>query len=97
MSAFKELINGTTPVIVHMAAEWATPCVALAQTLKEIKQELGEQVKMIKIDVDKNPDVAQKFDVVGVPSLLLFKEGIIKWRYAGLIEKSEIMDMIHQL
>jgi thioredoxin 1 len=94
MSAFKELINGTTPVIVHFSAEWAKPSEGVGEKLKEAKQELGDLVKMIKIDIDKNPDVASKFAIVGVPCLLLFKEGVIKWRHSGTIEFAELVQEI---
>lgn len=87
MSAFKELINGETPVIVHLTAEWATPSIKLSETLVAVKQNLNDSVKMIKIDVEKNPDIATKFQVVGLPCLLLFKEGSIKWRHNGLIDE----------
>jgi thioredoxin 1 len=96
MSAFKDLINGSVPVIVHMSAEWAKPSEILSQTLRDVKAEMGEQVKMIKIDIDKNPDVASKFQVVGVPTLLLFREGVIKWRNSGIIEKEELFEIVNK-
>lgn len=96
MSAFKDLINGSAPVVVHMAAEWAKPCEILSNTLKEVKAEMGENVKLIKIDIDKNPDVAAKFQVVGVPTLLLFREGIIKWRNSGIIEKDDLIEIVNK-
>lgn len=96
MSKFTELINGTTPVLVDMFATWCGPCQTLAPILKEVKADLGEKLKIIKIDVDKNQELATKFDVRGVPTLILFKEGIIKWRQSGLVEKQQLIDVVKQ-
>lgn len=96
MSKFSELINGNTPVLVDMFADWCAPCKALSPILKEAKAELGEKVKIIKIDVDKNPQVAQKFEVRGVPTLILFKEGKLLWKQAGLVQKEQIIELINE-
>jgi thioredoxin 1 len=83
MSAFSDLINSPTPVLVVFVAEWGKYCDTVTDTLKHFKSTQGDQVKMIRIDMDKNAEVASKFDVVGVPTTLLFKEGSIKWRHSG--------------
>ena len=95
MSKFSELINGETPVLVDMFADWCGPCKALAPILKEAKAELGDKVKIIKIDVDKNPQVAQKFQVRGVPTLILFKEGKLLWRQSGVVPAEQIIQLIN--
>ncbi len=94
MSKFSELINGSTPVLVDMYADWCGPCKTLAPMLKDAKSQFGDKVKIIKIDVDKNPAVAQKFQVRGVPTLILFKEGKLLWRQSGVIPTDQIVDVI---
>lgn len=95
MSKFSDLINGDTPVLVDMFAEWCGPCKAMAPILQDVKSKVGENVKIIKIDVDKNPQVAQKFQVRGVPTLILFKEGKLLWRQSGVVESSQLVDVIN--
>ena len=94
MSKFTDLINGEIPVLVDMYADWCGPCQMLAPILKEVKSRLGDDLKIIKIDVDKNPQVAQKFNVRGVPTLLLFKAGKQLWRQSGLMDADQLEEVI---
>jgi thioredoxin 1 len=96
MSSFQELINSDKPLIVDFFAEWCGPCKMQAPILKETKDKLGDQVRIIKIDVDKNPLVAQQFQVQGVPTLILFKKGEIKWRQSGVVPANTLIQLVHQ-
>jgi thioredoxin 1 len=91
---FKSIINSETPVLVDFFAEWCGPCKALAPILKQVKDELGKDLKIIKIDVDKNQPLAAQYHVRGVPTLLLFKNGIQVWRQSGMLQKDEIIQII---
>ena len=93
-SKFQTIIDSPTPVLVDFFAEWCGPCKSLAPILKEVKSELGDKIKIVKIDVDKNPLLAANFQVKGVPTMLLFKNGIHVWRQSGVLQKRDIMDMI---
>jgi thioredoxin 1 len=97
MSAFSDLINGETPVLVVFVAEWGKYCDEVTETLKQFKSSQGEGIKMIRIDMDKNADVARKFDVVGVPTTLLFKSGMIKWRHSGILNKEQLVTQFDAL
>lgn len=94
MSKFSDLINGETPVLVDMFADWCGPCKAMSPILKEVKDRMGDNLKVIKIDVDKNPQVAQKFQVRGVPTLILFKEGKLLWRQSGVVAADQLEEII---
>jgi thioredoxin 1 len=93
-SSFKKLITADTPVLVDFHALWCGPCKMLAPVLKEVKDELGEKVKIIKIDVDQNQSLANKFQVRGVPTMMLFKNGEMVWRQSGLVPKEQILQAI---
>lgn len=98
MSAkFNELIQSETPVLVDFFAEWCGPCKTLAPILEEVKQELGEAVKIIKIDVDKNQALASTFQVRGVPTLMIYKNGQQKWRQSGVLSKNDLVSLIRGL
>ncbi len=93
-SSFKQIIDSETPVLIDFYADWCGPCKMLAPILKEVKDELGDAVKVIKIDVDKNQPLAAKFQVRGVPTMLLFKSGQQVWRQSGVLQKQDIVNII---
>lgn len=93
---FDVIIGSKTPILVDFFAEWCGPCKTLAPILKEVKGELGDTIRIVKIDVDKNQSLASKYQVRGVPSLLLFKEGKQLWRKSGALPKHEIIDAIKE-
>jgi len=94
MSKFSELINQDTPVLVDFYAEWCGPCKMMSPILKQVKDSLGDRVSIIKIDVDKNQALAAKYQVRGVPTMLLFKKGKQVWRQSGVLQKDEIINVI---
>lgn len=93
-NSFSNIINSDTPVLVDFFANWCGPCKMLAPILKDVKQELKDTVKIIKIDVDKNQPLAAKFQVRGVPTMILFKNGKQVWRQSGVLQKNEIINII---
>lgn len=94
MSKFSELINQDTPVLVDFYAEWCGPCKMMNPILKDVKDNLKERVSIIKIDVDKNQELAAKYQVRGVPTMLLFKNGKQVWRQSGMLQKDELINVI---
>ena len=91
MSKFNELINSETPVLVDFFATWCGPCQMLMPVLKEVKENLGDRITILKIDVDKNQELASQFQVRGVPTMVLFQKGKQIWRQSGVLTKEEII------
>lgn len=96
MSNFKDVINSNKPVLVDFFAEWCGPCKMMAPILKQTKDAVGEGATIIKVDVDKNPEVAQQFQIQGVPTLMLFKNGQVKWRQSGVVQANQLVQLIKQ-
>ncbi|WP_081208320.1 thioredoxin [Salegentibacter sediminis] len=93
-SSFNDIINGDQPVLVDFFADWCGPCKMLAPILKDVKAELGDQVKIVKIDVDRNQELAAKYQVRGVPTMILYKNGKQLWRQSGVLQKHQITEVI---
>ncbi len=95
--SFSALIKtSSTPVLVDFYANWCGPCQTLSPIVQQVSKELGDQVKVIKIDIDKNPAAAQRFQVRSIPTLMIFKEGKVLWRKAGLMTKRELISSVQK-
>ena len=90
MSKFRETISSETPTLVDFYATWCGPCQTMMPILDQVKNKLGNAVRILKIDVDKNPDIADKFKIRGVPTFVLFKAGEILWRQSGGMDASTL-------
>ena len=91
---FEEIINSEKPVLVDFFAVWCGPCKTMTTVLEDVKSVVKDQTTILKIDVDKNAGLAQKFQVKGVPTMILFKNGKILWRQSGVVPKNELVKII---
>jgi len=92
--SFENIINSEKPVLIDFFATWCGPCKTLAPILKEVKDSLGERISIIKIDVDKNQELASKYQVRGVPTMILYQSGKQLWRQSGVLSKDDIIKTI---
>ena len=96
MATFQEIIKGEKPVLVDFHADWCAPCKIMNPVLKNIKSKLGKDLIILKINIDNNPAVAEKFQVKGVPTFILFRNGEIKWLQSGIIEENQFIELIQK-
>ena len=92
--SFKDLINSATPVLVDFAADWCQPCKMQKPILQKLASEDGDKIKIITIDVDKNPAISQKYKVMSVPTLAIFKRGAVVYKQAGVHQLSQLKDLV---
>jgi len=96
MSKFNDIIKGDKPVLIDFSAEWCQPCRMMPPILKQVKTELGDRIRILKVDVDKNPAIARKWMIQNVPTLMIFKNGEMKFRQAGVIPAQQIVSIVQQ-
>ncbi|MBS3914396.1 MAG: thioredoxin [Bacteroidetes bacterium] len=94
--SFKELISGSKPVLVDFSAEWCGPCKMMKPILEALKKKLGDSATVIKIDVDKNPDISEKYQIRGVPTLMVFQNNELKWRQSGVVQVAQLEMILKQ-
>lgn len=93
-SSFNDIINSEKVVLVDFFATWCGPCKALMPILKDVKDEVGDAVKIVKIDIDKNNPLALKYQVRSVPTMILFVDGVPKWRQSGVLQKKDVLSVL---
>ncbi len=92
--SFDKIIQSQTPVLIDFYADWCAPCKMLTPILKDVKAELGDRIKVLKIDVDQNPAISGRFQIRGVPTIMLFREGEMLWRQSGVVPKDALLNAI---
>ncbi|MBE7630060.1 thioredoxin [Tenacibaculum piscium] len=96
MNNLTTILKGKTPVLIDFYADWCQPCKMMTPILKELKDDLGENIIILKINVDKNTSIAEKYQIKGVPTFMLFKNNKMLWRQSGLLYKNDLINIIKE-
>lgn len=94
METFNDITTGGQLVLVDFYATWCQPCKMMPPVLKQVKDVLGDRIRIIKIDVDRNAPLARKYQIQSVPTLMLFRNGKVLWRTSGAMQKSELLSTL---
>ena len=95
--SFNDIIQGDTPVLIDFFATWCGPCKYQAPILEELASAIGDEARIIKIDVDRNQAIAAQYGVRSVPTLMIFKNGEVKWKEAGVKEKEQLIQLLRSV
>ena len=91
METFNDVINSGQIVLVDFFATWCQPCKMMHPILEQVKELLGDRVRIIKVDVDKYGDTASQYRIQSVPTLMLFRQGEVLWRTSGVVQKADLL------
>lgn len=94
-SNFSEIIKGTTSVLVDFSAEWCGPCKMMGPVLEQLKRRMGDRIRILKVDVDENTELASKYNIRSVPTLMLFRDGKILWSGIGVMTSDHLENVIN--
>ena len=95
-SSFSKIISSHPLVLVDFYADWCGPCKMLGPILKDVKDELGDALKIVKVNVDTNQSLAAKYQVRGVPTMILYQNGTQVWRQSGVVQKNDLIKLVGQ-
>ena len=96
MATFQEIINSNKPVLVDFAAEWCGPCKMMEPILRDLKNQMGDEIMIITVDVDKNQAAAAQYEIRSVPTLMIFKNGQSVWRQSGVLQAGQLQSILQQ-
>lgn len=96
MANFNDIINSDKPVLIDFHATWCGPCKMMGPILQDVSKKIGGKATILKIDVDKNPKVAAKYQIQGVPTLMIFKKGKMLWRQSGVVAAPQLVNLLEK-